>query len=104
MVIFHSLLNMAGINPQIVYFANTYKARENLKELALHLTEEHLERKARVTNIEPEIRGNKKHKKLNEFQLDAKKQTNFLQVQENVASFVVKTGAKYTKIFIFNPC
>lgn len=60
MVIFYSLLNVAGVNSQIIYIANntttTCRRREYLKELALSLTSEELQRRSLLTNINPEIR------------------------------------------------
>lgn len=60
MVIFYSLLNVAGVNSQIIYIAKntttTCIRREYLKELALSLTSEELQRRSLLTNINPEIR------------------------------------------------
>ncbi|KAB0805400.1 hypothetical protein PPYR_02396 [Photinus pyralis] len=60
MVIFFSLMNLAGINSQIIAKANGSSnvsvRRLYLKNLALALTEDHLRRRAQVTNIPRRVR------------------------------------------------
>lgn len=62
MVVLYSILNVAGINSQIIYTANNSGRagdiirRNYLKNLALELTEEHLHRRSLETNVPPDVR------------------------------------------------
>lgn len=60
MVLFYSLMNVAGINSQIIYVANNQSSsvvrRLYIKQLALALTDQHLKRRSMMENIAPAIR------------------------------------------------
>lgn len=60
MVIFYALMNMAGVNTQIIYASNNkiynITRRLFLRELALSLTEDHLKRRSLEKNVPPSVR------------------------------------------------
>ncbi|PSN42458.1 hypothetical protein C0J52_18913, partial [Blattella germanica] len=60
MVILYALLNIAGINSQVIYIFNNQMKnsvrRMYLKELAIGLTVDHLKRRAALTNLPREVR------------------------------------------------
>lgn len=61
MVIFYALLNMAGVNSQIIFAANNVsipkiKRRAFIKQLSLALTQEHLQRRSLEKNVPPQVR------------------------------------------------
>lgn len=60
MVVFYALLNMAGVNSQIIYTVNNKKysieRRSYLKGLAIELTKQHLERRSLELNVPRAVR------------------------------------------------
>lgn len=60
MVIFYSMMNMAGVNSQIIYACNNnvydIQRRLYLRELALNLTKNHLVRRSMETNVPRSVR------------------------------------------------
>lgn len=59
MVLFYALMNVAGINSQIVHVANNQTSlirRMYLKQLAVELIDEHLKRRTMMKNLNPTIR------------------------------------------------
>lgn len=61
MVIFYALLNVAGINSQIIYVANnpdikSIERRQFLRKLSFDLTEEHLKRRSMELNVPIPVR------------------------------------------------
>ncbi|KAJ3646387.1 hypothetical protein Zmor_005897 [Zophobas morio] len=60
MVLFYSIMNMAGINGQIIYMANNPNSnlvrRKFLKQLAVKLADEHLKRRSLTKNVPVAVR------------------------------------------------
>lgn len=60
MVILYGLMNVAGVNSQIVFSANNPNTklirRLYLKELSTLLTAEHVQRRSMMRNLPPEVR------------------------------------------------
>lgn len=60
MVIFYALMNVAGINSQIIYISNNPNTksvrRKYLKQLAVGLADQHLKRRSFMKNIAPAVR------------------------------------------------
>lgn len=60
MVVFFSLLNMAGVNSQIIFASNTktydIERREYLIDLGLNLAKRHMIRRSLETSVPPNVR------------------------------------------------
>lgn len=59
-MVMYALLNIAGINSQVICIFNNQKEnsvhRKYVKELAVGLTDDHLKRRAALTNLPREVR------------------------------------------------
>lgn len=90
MVVFYSMMNMAGVNSQIIFACNnkTYKIERRLylRDVGLSLTREYLERRSHETNVprsvrerRQEVAGTQEANKDEEIQPGTRKRCFFLQ-------------------------
>lgn len=80
MVVFHSIMNMAGVNSQVIYASNysVYNVRRRtvLRNLVLSLTKDNLEPRSLQINVPPLVREKRQEpsgtstKHLSEIQLE----------------------------------